>query len=126
MNIGIILRRLREELGITQVKLANRLGISRSAVSMYENDERLPSPHMLNSFANFFDVDVDYLMGRVNTRKSSNNSVINNPLIAKTMEIMILMTDDGQEQVASYAEILLESGRYSLPKPIKKDEDKRE
>lgn len=50
---------------MTQEELAKSLGISKSAVSMYERGEREPqSLDDLEAIADFFNVDIDYLMGR--------------------------------------------------------------
>lgn len=55
---------LREQRGYTQEELANRLGISRSALSHYEKNRREPDLQTLNAIADFFQVTVDYLFGR--------------------------------------------------------------
>ncbi|MGN8763976.1 helix-turn-helix domain-containing protein [Hornefia butyriciproducens] len=56
---------LRKMKKMTQEELAKSLGISKSAVSMYERGEREPqSLDDLEAIADFFNVDIDYLMGR--------------------------------------------------------------
>jgi transcriptional regulator with XRE-family HTH domain len=55
---------LRERNGLTQEELANKLGISRSALSHYEKNRREPEFKTLNDIADLFDVSVDYLFGR--------------------------------------------------------------
>ena len=63
-NFGSILKNLRLSRGITQGELANKLGISRSAVGMYETGGREPDFEMMEAIADIFNVDMDYLMGR--------------------------------------------------------------
>lgn len=59
-----ILKSLRLANNLTQDELAKRLKISRSAVGMYESGSREPDFDTLELIADFFNVDVDYLMGR--------------------------------------------------------------
>lgn len=61
---------LREELGITKAKLADQIHVSRSSVSEYENGTAQPSMSVLLQLADFFDVSLDYLMGRTDIRSS--------------------------------------------------------
>ncbi len=65
-KFSTIFKNLRINNGYTQQELANRLGVSRSAVGMYENGEREPDFETLEAIADFFNVDMDYLMGRSN------------------------------------------------------------
>ncbi|PYI57206.1 helix-turn-helix domain-containing protein [Paenibacillus flagellatus] len=55
---------LREKRGLTQEDLANKLGISRASLSHYETNRREPDYETLNKIANFFDISLDYLLGR--------------------------------------------------------------
>lgn len=63
-NFGAILRNLRVSRDITQEQLASMLGVSRSAVGMYETGGRQPDFEMMETIADIFNVDMDYLMGR--------------------------------------------------------------
>ena len=57
------LRELRTQAGLTQLQLAQRLGITKSVISFYELSERAPSPDVLIRLANIFRVSTDYLLG---------------------------------------------------------------
>lgn len=59
-----VLRMLRTNTGLSQQALADKLGLSKSAVNMYERGEREPSFEVLEIIADFFNVDIDYLLGR--------------------------------------------------------------
>ena len=48
----------------SQVELASKMGITRSALSMYELGKRNPDFETLESFADWFNVDIDYLLGK--------------------------------------------------------------
>lgn len=61
---GARLRQLRRAHRETQPELARFLGVSRSAVSMYEAGEREPKYELLTAIAAHYSVDVDYLLGR--------------------------------------------------------------
>lgn len=56
------LKRLRQEKDLTQQKLADLLGISRSAIGMYENGEREPDFETSELIADFFNVRLDELI----------------------------------------------------------------
>ena len=55
---------LRNEKNITQSQLAEELNISPSAIGMYEQGRRKPSYELLEEICDYFNVDMDYLMGR--------------------------------------------------------------
>jgi transcriptional regulator with XRE-family HTH domain len=57
---------LREKSKLTQEELANKLGISRAALSHYETSRREPDYDTTSKIASFFRVSVDYLLGRTN------------------------------------------------------------
>ena len=48
------LRSMRKDAGLSQQELGDRLGISKSAVSMYERGERTPDLELLERIADFF------------------------------------------------------------------------
>ena len=59
-----VFKRLRMSSGYTQSELAKRLNISKSTISMYENGNREPDFETLELIADFFNIDIDYLLGR--------------------------------------------------------------
>ncbi len=65
MNLRIAenIRRLRQENNLTQVQLADRLGVSYQAVSRWENETTYPDIELLPLIAAVFGVTVDYLLG---------------------------------------------------------------
>lgn len=64
VSLGQRLKLLRIEKGMSQERLANSIGISRSALSMYELDRREPDIFTILRFADYFLVTTDYLLGR--------------------------------------------------------------
>lgn len=59
-----ILKNLRTSNSLTQDELSKSLKISRSTIGMYEKGAREPDFETLESIADFFNVDIDYLLGR--------------------------------------------------------------
>lgn len=64
---GKRLKELRKANGYTIEQFAQRVGIAKSTVGYYENDNRLPDIEILARIANEFNVSADYLIGRTNT-----------------------------------------------------------
>lgn len=58
------LKELRTEKNLTQAALAAVLNVDRTAVIKWENGERETSFAMLIKIADYFDVTLDYLLGR--------------------------------------------------------------
>lgn len=61
MSIGERIAQLRKSQDISQGALAQALGISRQAVSKWENDASTPDPLRLIQLADLLDTDVEYL-----------------------------------------------------------------
>lgn len=61
-----LLKKLREEKGLTQSELGKELGISPSTVGMYEQGRRVPDVPILKKMSAFFNVSIDYLLENVN------------------------------------------------------------
>ena len=69
MTIGNKIRSLREEKGMTQQELANKIGKSRAAVGKYEIGSRLPDNSTLHAICDYFETSTDYLLGRSDFRR---------------------------------------------------------
>lgn len=70
MDIGPRIKSLREKKNLAQFELATILKISNSTLSQYETGARTPSDDMKIAIANYFDVSVDYLLGRDTIEKT--------------------------------------------------------
>lgn len=62
--LGKRLRSLRKEKNLSQKELAERIGVSNVVLSRYELDDRKPDFDTLEKIADFFNVTIDYLLGR--------------------------------------------------------------
>ena len=60
---------LRQTRELTQVQLADKLGVAKQSISNWENDNIMPSVDMLEKIADFFSVSTDYLLERENRKK---------------------------------------------------------
>lgn len=57
------LKELRKAKGLSQAVLAERLGMSKSTIGMYETGDIKPSVDVIEALAEFFNVNKGYLMG---------------------------------------------------------------
>lgn len=63
------LRELREQRNLTQIRLSIELHMSQNTISRYESEQREADYKTLIMFADFFNVSLDYLLGRTNNPK---------------------------------------------------------
>jgi len=77
------LKALRQNKGITQEQLADKIGVTNAAVSRYEQSATYPSVDVLIKLCKFFGVSSDYLLGladevefRISPLKDSQIAVI--------------------------------------------------
>lgn len=63
------LKELRKRAKISQLKLAIDLNTNQNTISRYENMEREADYEMLIKIADYFDVSIDYLLGRTDEEK---------------------------------------------------------
>ena len=64
MNFSERLRELRKSSSLTQPALAQIARISERAMRKFESGENLPNLAVLLPLADYFDVSLDYLVGR--------------------------------------------------------------
>ena len=69
-----VLKQLRNKAGMNQEGLAKRLGLSKSAISMYESGSREPSLEILEAIADIFNVDMNTLTGTKKLSESVNGN----------------------------------------------------
>ena len=108
-RFSVVFKNLRIGNGYTQQDLANKIGVSRSAVGMYENGDREPDFETLEVIADFFNVDMDYLMGRsdkthIVTVRSENEQYF--------IQQFRLLNYVGQDKAISCVDDLVASGKY--------------
>lgn len=82
------LRELRELRKITQSDVANQLHISRQSYNFYENGQREPNLEMLIKLSDFYQVSIDYLLGR-----TDNPLLMNDPSLDKHFLLALKSAD---------------------------------
>ena len=67
------IRQLREEKGMTQVRLSIELEVAQETISAYENGRHYPSIQSLIKMMNIFNTGIDYIMGFSDSRFPENH-----------------------------------------------------
>lgn len=110
---GDIFKELRLEKKLSQDKIAEDLEISQPLIAKWESHQSTPSPEMLDYIADYFNVSVDYLIGRSKYRNlEADNSELDNVLFSKAKDL----TDDEKKTIISVIN--------AIKKDIDKDLDK--
>lgn len=65
--IGVHLKRIRKEKHLTQEQVAQRLNISRQAISRWENDLAMPDIDNLVVLSKLYEVSIEELLGEKET-----------------------------------------------------------
>lgn len=120
----INLRDLRMSKNLTQYELGKKLGFTKSAISNYENGNRIPDINVLVLYSRFFEVSIDYIVGNqdfsnadadANTDADANKSIIQQPSIDKIKADLIatfdLLCPCEQSQVSGFAQGLLQANK---------------
>lgn len=58
-----MLKYLRERAGMSQLELAQKLGVAKSTIGMYESGRREPNFETMEAIADIFNVDMNFLYG---------------------------------------------------------------
>jgi transcriptional regulator with XRE-family HTH domain len=120
---------LRKEKGLTQEKLAQHFYLNKSSISRYEKNQQMPETDALQSFADYFEVSIDYLLGRTDVRdghiNKSEEEEYNPSLTPKDERDIGKMLDktlqllENQQAVMLDGELLDEEDIQILAKSIK-------
>lgn len=106
---------LRKRNGLSQQELADKLEMTRSAISMYETGKREPDLETLEIFADFYNVDMNTLTGRKPTNWQTAEEIILS-FVANALKLPqeALAFEDGVLKVADGFEKLLDPNWVSL------------
>ncbi len=102
------LRALREEKDMLQRELAEKLNLSRIAITHYEKGNRFPEWDTLKKIADFFGVTVDYLLGRTNSRTSiEQSSKIETQAAHRSDDPMADLPPEAQKSLDEFKDFIL-------------------
>lgn len=69
------IREVRKQHGLTMKQLGDKVGLSESTISQYENGKRQPANETLLKFRELFNVSVDELLGCESPNISQSNAI---------------------------------------------------
>jgi transcriptional regulator with XRE-family HTH domain len=95
------LKELRKKSGLSQSELAQKIGISKSSINMYERGEREPGLEVLEAIADFFNVDMNYLLGTSDVSQNSNIDL-------QFLSILSTMTEEEKEWLLNVIKSVIE------------------
>lgn len=109
-------KELRKSRNLSQQQLADYLHTSKSSVNMYERGEREPGLEMLEAIADYFNVDMDYLMGKAEIANQALSSVLfPNANEQELIKIYRNVNEDGQDYIMQTARMVEGTERYQKP-----------
>ena len=139
MSIGMEIKALRKQRGLTQVKLADRANISRSYLAGVEGDRYNPSVDTLQKIAAVLGTTSGVLLGEANLAEliaaETGNKVLMNtfeqmragnpddPYLTfpqdeqRLLDLYRALNEEGQEKLVDYADDLVTSGKYIKSNP---------
>ncbi|USG64037.1 helix-turn-helix transcriptional regulator [Brevibacillus ruminantium] len=91
MFLGQRLKECRKAKKLTQQELSDALSLNRSTYAKYETGDNEPDNQTLQKLADFFDVKIDYLLGRTNDPSPSEKK---DKLEKSRDELLQELTDD--------------------------------
>lgn len=111
---GDRLKKLREEMKMTQIELGKVFNIAHSTINRYEKGLRQPDNETLINMANYFNVQTDYLLGLIDTKSKTDlpsNAIITDEYIT----VPLIGVIRAGEPIYAEQNIL---GYFSLPKML--------
>lgn len=80
-------RELRKENGLTILELAEQTGLSSTQIGSFEREEKEPSLITIVTLADFFNVSIDYLVGRTEKIEAGDEVNIEKMMLLKKQVI---------------------------------------
>lgn len=109
-------RQLRKERNMSQATLAERLGVSQTAVSQWETNKNYPDINTIKELAEIYSVTTDYLLGVDSSRLKKDNEIVVYTRIPAGVEWANIEDRAGYEEIGVK---MLQNGRtyvgYKVP-----------
>jgi transcriptional regulator with XRE-family HTH domain len=96
MNFAQTFKTLRKLKHKTQEGVAKDLSVSKSTIAMWETNQRTPDFEKTEEIADYFNVDLDYLLGRKATTTRVPESTV------ESSSSTIKLTDDEKTLIEAY------------------------
>lgn len=113
----IRLKELREHFKYSQAVLAEKIGVSQSAVGMWESGRNMPESAKLEALATLFEVSTDYLLGRdMAADAQKEKPVPKDELTDDERELLRLfrqLNAEAQARLLDTADDMVRSGKYA-------------
>lgn len=100
------LKKIRKKHSLTQIQFAEIFNISNGTIAMWETGKRQPDNDMLMRIANYFNVSVDYILGRMETESQKKGIMI--PVLGRVIAGIPI---EAVEEIIDYEEITEEMAR---------------
>lgn len=98
----IKLKDIREDHDISQKEMANILGVTRSAYSLWELGINIIPLKPLVTYANYFNYSIDYVLGLTNDRKKNNvTPVLDLKVLGNNIKNLRIKNELSQENLAN-------------------------
>lgn len=130
MSMGARLARARRDQNLTQEQLAEKLGVTRQAVSRWESDTAYPETDKIVRMAALFGVSCDYLLG-VSKESAPAGDKPPSPVTrllkeAAGKKVLLAFYEEEDFVFCDYARILDFDGGWANVEFVKEKKDKRE
>jgi transcriptional regulator with XRE-family HTH domain len=76
MNIADRIQNLRKTKGISQEELADKIGVSRQAISKWESEQSTPEIDKVIIMSEYFEVTTDYILKGIENKKQANEKIL--------------------------------------------------
>lgn len=111
MKIGHIISKLRYDKGYSQIEMAEKLGVTKGAVGMWETDKRKPDYDALIKIADLFDVTTDYLLSHSVKEPLKDNIFKTDEITLRMMHTFEMLDEDYKDILIGEAKKLLKQQR---------------
>lgn len=102
-NFSNRLKNLRREKGLTGQELGEIFNVTKTAISYWENSKTFPDELTLKKMAEFFDVSLDYLLGRTDKRNLEEKSDSQENRMLKEFEGL---SEESKKELEKYIKLL--------------------
>lgn len=114
MGIGKRIKEARENLGLTQKELADKLGITGSAITNYENNTSHPKEPIMYKLFEVLHCDANFLFQDEMKKSPAPKEAGDNDIFAdELMNNYKALNREGQRKLVDYSKDLVSGGRYA-------------